>query len=40
MVDWTVLSPSFLMLVMEWVAAVVTVYASGLARSTNTVQRN
>jgi len=40
MVDWTVLSPSFLTLIVEWVAAVVTVSASGLARPTNPVQRN
>jgi len=40
MVDWTILSPSFLTLVVEWIAAVVTASASGLVRPTNTVQRN
>ncbi len=40
MVDWTILSPSFLTLVVEWIAAVVTASASELVRPTNTVQRN
>jgi zinc transporter ZupT len=34
MVDWTVLSPAFLTLVVEWVGAVVAVYATGLAQPT------
>jgi hypothetical protein len=40
MVDWTVLSPSFLTLVVEWVGAVVTVYAAGLMHPTKTIRRN
>jgi hypothetical protein len=40
MLDWTILSPSFLTLILEWIAAVVTASASGLVRPTNTVRRN
>ena len=32
MVDWTILSPSFLTAVVEWAGAVVTVYAMGAAQ--------
>ncbi len=34
MVDWTMLSPTYLTAVVEWAGAVVTVYALGPARST------
>jgi hypothetical protein len=34
MVDWTILSPTYLTAVVEWAGAVVTVYAAGPARST------
>jgi len=33
MVDWTVLSPTFLTAAVEWAGAVVTVLAIGLGRS-------
>jgi hypothetical protein len=33
-VDWTILSPTYLTAVVEWAGAVVTVYTSGPARST------
>jgi hypothetical protein len=32
MVDWTILSPAFLTAIVEWVGAVVTVYAMGRAQ--------
>jgi hypothetical protein len=34
MVDWTVLSPTFLAAAVEWAGAVVTVLAIGPSRST------
>jgi hypothetical protein len=34
MVDWTVLSPTFLTAAVEWAGAVVTVLAVGRGRST------
>jgi hypothetical protein len=34
MVDWTILSPTYLTAVVEWAGAVVTVLAISLARST------
>jgi hypothetical protein len=34
MVDWTILSPTFLAAVVEWAGAVVTVHAVGLGHST------
>jgi hypothetical protein len=34
MVDWTMLSPTFLTAVIEWAGAVVTVYAVGSSHST------
>lgn len=34
MVDWTILSPTYLTAVVEWAGAVVTVLAVGPARST------
>jgi hypothetical protein len=34
MVDWTILSPTFLTAVVEWAGAVVTVLAVGPGRST------
>jgi hypothetical protein len=34
MVDWTVLSPTFLTAAVEWAGAVVTVLAVGSGRST------
>jgi hypothetical protein len=33
MVDWTILSPTYLAAVVEWAGAVVTVYTVGPARS-------
>jgi hypothetical protein len=33
MVDWTILSPTYLTAVVEWAGAVVTMLAIGLARS-------
>jgi hypothetical protein len=35
MVDWTILSPTFLTAAVEWAGAVVTVLAVGRGRSTN-----
>ena len=32
MVDWTILSPSFLTAAVEWAGALVTVYATGLVQ--------
>ena len=34
LVDWTILSPTYLAAVVEWAGAVVTVYATGPAGST------
>jgi hypothetical protein len=34
MVDWTILSPTYLAGVVEWAGAVVTVFAVGPGRST------
>jgi hypothetical protein len=34
MVDWTILSPTYLTAVVEWAGAVVMVHAVGPARST------
>jgi hypothetical protein len=34
MVDWTILSPTFLTAVVDWAGAVVTVLAVGLGHST------
>jgi hypothetical protein len=34
MVDWTILSPTYLTAVVEWAGAVVTVLAVGPARTT------
>jgi hypothetical protein len=34
MVDWTILSPTFLTAMVEWAGAVVTVHAAGLGYST------
>jgi|GEM_PF-3567794 len=34
MVDWTILSPTFLTAAVEWAGAVVTVLAAGPGRST------
>jgi hypothetical protein len=39
MVDWTILSPSFLKAVVEWAETVVTVLAAGQGRSTNVAQK-
>jgi len=33
MVDWTILSPTYLTATFEWVGAVVTVHAVGFVRS-------
>ena len=33
MVDWTILSPTYLTAMVEWAGAVVTVLAIGLARA-------
>jgi hypothetical protein len=38
MVDWTILSPTFLTGVVEWAGAVVTVLAFGPSRSTTETQ--
>jgi hypothetical protein len=38
MVDWTILSPTFLTAVVEWAGAVVTVLAVGSAHSTKDTQ--
>jgi hypothetical protein len=35
MVDWTILSPTYLTAVVEWAGAVVTVLAVGPGNSTN-----
>jgi hypothetical protein len=40
MVDWTILSPSFLTAVVEWAGAVVTVYAIGLAQPAKKIRRS
>ncbi len=40
MVDWTILSPSFLTAVVEWAGAVVTVYATGLALPAKKIRRS
>jgi hypothetical protein len=39
MVDWTILSPTFLRAAVEWAGAVVTVFAVGSGRSTQHNQR-
>jgi hypothetical protein len=38
MVDWTILSPTFLTAVVEWAGAVVTVLAVGPGHSTHETQ--
>jgi hypothetical protein len=38
MVDWTILSPTFLTAAVEWAGAVVTVLAVGRGYSTNNTQ--
>jgi hypothetical protein len=38
MVDWTILSPTFLTAVVEWAGAVVTVLAVGPGQSTKDTQ--
>jgi len=35
MVDWTILSPTYLTAVVEWAGAVVTVFAVGPGQATN-----
>jgi hypothetical protein len=40
MVDWTILSPSFLTAVVEWAGAVVTVYAIGLDQPAKKIRRS
>ena len=40
MIDWTMLSPTFLGAVVEWAGAVVTVYAVGPGRSAAAIQSN
>jgi hypothetical protein len=39
MVDWTILSPTFLTAAVEWAEAVVTVLAIGPGRPTKDIQR-
>ena len=39
MVDWTMLSPTFLTAVIEWAGAVVTVFSVGSGHSTNNTER-
>jgi hypothetical protein len=39
MVDWTILSPTFLTAVVEWAGAVVTALAVGPGHSTHETQR-
>jgi hypothetical protein len=39
MVDWTILSPTFLAAMAEWAGAVVTVLAVGPGHSTNETRR-
>lgn len=38
MVDWTILSPTFLTAVVEWAGAVVTLYATGTGQSTKDIR--
>jgi hypothetical protein len=38
MVDWTILSPTFLTAAVEWAGAVVIVRAVGRGRSTSNIQ--
>jgi hypothetical protein len=38
MIDWTILSPTFLTAAVEWAGAVVTVLAVGPGRSTTEIQ--
>jgi hypothetical protein len=38
-VDWTILSPTFLTAMVEWAGAVVTVLAVGQGHSTKDIQR-
>jgi hypothetical protein len=38
MVDWTILSPTYLTGVVEWAGAVVTVFAFGPSRSTTDIR--
>ncbi len=40
MVDWTILSPTFLTAIVEWVVAVVAVYATGFGLPTKTSRRS
>jgi hypothetical protein len=40
MVDWTILSPTFLTAVVEWAGAVVTVYATGLGQPAKNIRRS
>jgi hypothetical protein len=40
MIDWTMLSPTFLTAVAEWAGAVVTAFAAGSHRSTTEIQAN
>ena len=40
MVDWTIFSPGFLTLIVEWAGAVVTVCALGRGQLTKTIGRN
>jgi hypothetical protein len=37
MVDWTILSPTYLTALVEWAGAVVTVHAVGSDQSTNEI---
>jgi hypothetical protein len=39
MVDWTILSPTFLRAAVEWAGAVVTVFAVGSGRSTTDIHK-
>jgi hypothetical protein len=38
MIDWSMLSPTFLIAVIEWAVAVVTVYAAGRDHLTTGIQ--
>jgi hypothetical protein len=40
MVDWTILSPTFLAAIVEWVGAAVAVYATGPGQPTKTSRRS
>jgi hypothetical protein len=40
MVDWTIISPSFLAAMVEWAGAAIAVYATGLGRPARTSRRS